>query len=193
MIIRPETKSDYQAVHAVNSSAFETNAEAKLVDVLRIKANPVISLVAEENEQVIGHILFTPVTLTKHSGSNKPTLIPQNAARDEGGAPDGIPSSDLRIMGLAPMAVLPDFQRKEIGSALVRAGLEQCQQLGYGAVVVLGHPKYYPRFGFSPSSGFGIKSEYDVPEEVFMVTELLPGYLKDRTGTIKYHPAFGEL
>ncbi len=96
-------------------------------------------------------------------------------------------------MGLAPMAVAPEHQRKGIGSALVRAGLEQCKQLGFAAVVVLGHPEYYPRFGFSPSSRFGINSEYEVPEEVFMAMELQPGALSGKTGRVKYHAAFSNV
>ena len=111
--------------------------------------------------------MFSPVSLTGHPGA--------------------------KIMGLAPMAVAPDHQRKGIGSTLVRAGLERCQQLGFGAVVVLGHSEYYPRFGFSPSSRFGMGCEYDVPEEVFMVMELQPGYLRGRSGTIKYHAAFSNV
>ena len=85
------------------------------------------------------------------------------------------------------MAVVPAHQRKRIGSALVRAGLDRCRQLGFDAVVVLGHPEYYPRFGFSPACKFGIDSEYDVPEEVFMVLELQSGALSGITGKVKYH------
>jgi len=146
MVIRTEEERDRAAVYAVNAAAFETPLEAKLVDVLRQQAQPVVSLVAEDDQTVVGHILFTPVSLTGHPA--------------------------LNIMGLAPMAVAREHQRKGIGSALVRAGLERCKQLGSGAVVVLGHPEYYPRFGFSPSSRFGIGCEYEVPEEVFMVVEL---------------------
>ena len=101
--------------------------------------------------------------------------------------------TELKIMGLAPMAVLPEHQRKGVGSELVRTSLEMCKQLGFGAVVVLGHPEYYPRFGFSPSSRLGIGCEYQVPEDVFMVMELQTGYLRDATGTIKYHSAFSDV
>ncbi len=164
MLIRNEEPKDYPAVHRINSSAFTTPAEAHLVDVLRKEAYPTISLIAEENGEPVGHIMFSPVTL---SGD-----------------------ADRLIMGLGPMAVVPEQQRKRIGSTLVRIGLEKCKQLGYGAVVVLGHPWFYPRFGFLPSLRFGIDSEYDVPEEIFMVIELEPGYLQGASGTIRYHPAF---
>lgn len=167
MLIRDEEQKDRAAAHAVNVSAFETPAESDLVDALREQAHPVVSLVAVEDGTIVGHIMFSPVSLSGHPG--------------------------LKIMGLAPMAVAPEHQRKGIGSALVHAGLNRCKQQGFGAVVVLGHPEYYPRFGFSPSTRFGIKCEYEVPEEVFMVFELLPGYLRDASGTIKYHVAFSNL
>ena len=164
MLIRAENEKDRDAVFAVNISAFDTPSEANLVDVLREKAEPVVSLVAEVNGEVVGHILFSPVSLFLN------------------------PS--LKVMGLAPMAVAPEQQRRGIGSALVRAGLEQCRQLGFAAVVVLGHPEYYIRFGFSPSPRFGIDSAYEVPDEVFMAMELQPGALSGKTGRVKYHPAF---
>jgi len=130
MLIRSEEQKDQAAVYAVNVSAFETPVEAHLVDALRKETYPNVSLVAEDNNAVVGHIMFSPVSLLDHP--------------------------DLKIIGLGPMAVTPEHQRKGIGSALVRAGVERCKQLGLGAVVVLGHPKYYPRFGFSPSTRFGI-------------------------------------
>ena len=158
---------DRDAVRAVNAAAFETPAEADLVDALRQQASPLISLVAEENAKVVGHIMFSPVSFLDHH--------------------------DLKVMALAPMAVAPMQQRKGIGSALVRAGLDQCRQLNCAAVVVLGHPEYYPRFGFSPASRFGIDSEYDVPEEVFMAMELQPGALNGMKGTVRFHSAFRDI
>ena len=166
MLIRPEEPGDWAAVRAVNASAFETPLEANLVDLLREQAEPIVSLVAEDTGAVVGHIMFSPVSLPGHPA--------------------------LRIMGLAPMAVAPEHQRKGIGSALVRAGLERCRQLGFGAVVVLGHPDYYPRFGFQPSTRFGIGCEYDVPEGVFMAMELQDGCLRGASGKIQYHGAFGR-
>jgi putative acetyltransferase len=167
MLIRAEKAGDRDAVYAVNVSAFETASEAKLVDTLREQVQPVVSLVAEDNGEVIGHIVFSPVSLS------------------------GYPN--LKVMGLAPMAVAPRQQRRGIGSALVRAGLDQCRQLGFAAVVVLGHPEYYPRFGFSTASQFGIDSEYDVPDEVFVALELEPDALSGKTGRVKYHAAFSNI
>jgi putative acetyltransferase len=154
-------------VHAVNVSAFETPAEANLVEVLRKDAHPYLSLVVEEDKKIVGHIMFSPVMLSGHT--------------------------DLKIMGLGPMAVLPEQQRKGIGSALVKAGLIKCKDLGFGAAVVLGHKDFYPRFGFESSLRYGIGCEYDVPPEVFMIIELQPGYLQDAQGIIQYHAAFNDV
>ncbi len=163
--IRREREGDRTAVHRVNVAAFETAVEADLVDLLRGEASPLISLVAEEEREVVGHILFSPVVL---------------AGRPE-----------LRLMGLGPMGVLPERQRQGIGSALVEAGLAECRREGFDAVVVLGHPEYYSRFGFVPSAQFHLACEFPVPAEVFMVKELEPGCLKGATGVVSYHPAFG--
>lgn len=167
VLIRPETQEDHDAVHAVNLAAFDTPQEAGLVDVLREQARPLVSIVAEEAGAILGHILFSPVSLEGHL--------------------------DLHLMGLAPMAVSPAHQRSGIGSRLVAAGLEHCGRLSCAAVVVLGHPAFYPRFGFAPASEVGIGCEYDVPPEVFMVLEIQPGALAARSGTIRYHPAFGSV
>jgi len=164
MKIREEAASDVAAIRDVNRAAFGTDSEARLVDLLRDRAAPIVSLVAEHAGAIVAHICFSPVTLSGHD--------------------------DLNLMGLAPMAVLPSEQRRGIGSALVRAGLERCADLSCAAVVVLGHPEYYPRFGFVPASRFGIGSEYEVPDDVFMVLELQPGRLRGRSGTARYHPAF---
>lgn len=167
MLIRAEEPGDWVAVHAVNVSAFETPLEANLVDALRDQAQPLVSLIAEDNGAIVGHIMFSPVSLSGHPA--------------------------LGIMGLAPMAVAPVYQRKGIGSALVRDGLDQCKRRGFGAVVVLGHPAYYPRFGFSAATRFGIVCEYEVPEDAFMVVELHAGFLRGVSATAKYHAAFSEV
>jgi putative acetyltransferase len=93
-------------------------------------------------------------------------------------------------MGLGPMAVAPSRQRKGIGSALVRDGLRRCKALGYRVVVVVGHPTYYPRFGFVPAIRFGLRCEYDVPTDVFMAVELEPGALNGISGFVRYDDAF---
>jgi putative acetyltransferase len=164
--IRRETPADAAAVRRVNESAFETSTEADLVERLHAGARPLVSLVAEEDGAIVGHILFSPVTL---SGA-----------------------AETPIMGLAPMAVVPAHQQRGIGSALVRAGLLACKELGFDAVVVLGHAEYYPRFGFQPAARFGVSCEYDVPDDVFMALELTAGALGRTGGTIRYHGAFAS-
>jgi putative acetyltransferase len=165
--VRPEHPADAAAIEAVNRAAFGQPAEATLVALLREQASPLISLVADDGHEIVGHVLFSPVTLTGHA--------------------------DVRIMGLAPMAVMPVMQRRGIGSMLARAGLDACTRLGADAVVVLGHAQYYPRFGFRPASVFGLRCEYDVPDEVFMARELAPGRMAGKNGTIRYHAAFARV
>ena len=166
MIIREERRVDVESIRAVNLAAFETSTEAQLVDALRRQATPLISLVAEDDANIVGHILFSPVTLTSEPG--------------------------LSLMGLAPMAVVPSRQRQGVGSRLVREGLARCREVDAAGVVVLGHPEYYPRFGFVPASRLFLRSEYDVPEEAFMARELREGALKGLSGTIRYHPVFAD-
>jgi putative acetyltransferase len=164
-IIRAEQPRDVSGIRQVNCTAFNSTVEADIVDALRQHAEPFVSLVATEADDVVGHIAFSPVTLAGHP--------------------------DVPIAGLAPMAILPSRQRQGIGSSLVRAGLGECSRLHFVAVVVLGHAGYYPRFGFVPASTLGLASEYDVPDDVFMALELQPAALRQRRGTIRYHPAFG--
>jgi putative acetyltransferase len=166
--VRTENLEDRKSVRRVNELAFEQPNEADLVDALRANANPYISLVAVIDEQVVGHIFFSPVSV-----------------ESEGSA--------FTAMGLAPMAVLPEYQNQGIGSQLVREGLRECERLGQDIVVVLGHPNYYPRFGFAPASLKGLRSEYDVPDEVFMVLELSEGALGGRRGLVKYHSEFSRM
>ena len=161
-----ELPAHWPAVHALNVAAFGQPGEANLVDALRAQARPTVSLIAEENGDVIGHILFSPVTVGGHRGL---------------------------LMGLGPMAVAPSRQRRGIGSALVLMGLAECRSVGAQAVVVLGHPEFYPRFGFIPADRFGLRCEYDVPHEAFMALELCPAALGDISGTVRYHAAFAAL
>jgi putative acetyltransferase len=160
--IRPEATPDRAAVRALNTAAFGQRGEADLVDRLREQADPYLALVAEDAGEIVGHIAFTPVTVAGASG----------------------------VMGLAPMAVAPKHQRQGIGGALVLAGLKACREAGAVAVVVLGHPAYYPRFGFAPAHLFGLTSAYDAPPEAFMALELAPDALAGASGVARYHAAF---
>jgi putative acetyltransferase len=164
MLIRPETPADKLGIQTVNQAAFQNDQEAMLVDKLRETANPIVSLVAEESAVIIGHILFTPVHL--------------------------LTNPELSIMGLGPMAVEPTRQNTGIGAALVAEGLKQCKTIGVEAIVVLGHPDYYPRFGFVKASKHGIECAYDAPDEAFMALELQPEALKNNKGPVEYHEAF---
>ena len=170
MEVRLEQPEDIEAIHRVNALAFGREDEADLVDRLR-DVVPIISLVAVDSnqEQILGHILFSPVAIA-------------------GQCPD-----DLHIAGLAPIAVLPDYQRQGIGAQLMQDGLKECDRQGFKAVVVLGHPAYYPKFGFIPAKEKGLKCEYEVPDEAFMVLELQSDALAGCVGTIKYCAEFAIL
>lgn len=167
-IIRPERPTDHKAVHEIHKLAFETEAEADLVDGLRQHAQPVVSLVAEVDSQVVGHILFTPVGI--------------------GDTPSG-PAS----LGLAPLSVHPDFQDQGIGKVLAEAGLAACRDAGAEIVVTLGHPDYYQRFGFTPAVEEGISYLERDFDPFFMVKELVSGSLANYQGEVRYHQLFEEL
>ena len=167
-IVRPENPADYARVHEINHLAFETDSEALLVDGLRAEAQPVISLVAEMGDEVVGHILFTPVAI-------------------------GDTPASMATMGLTPLAVHPEFQDHGVGGELVKVGLEACAAAGCEAVVTLGHPEYYARFGFTPAVEQGISyvgSDYD---SFFLVKELVPDTLEFFQGEAKFHRLIEEL
>jgi putative acetyltransferase len=178
--IRCETPQDYPAVYEVNQSAFGRHAEADLVEELRKAAQPTLSLVAEQDGQVVGHIFFSPVTVKS-------------------------PAGDWTGMGLGPMAVAPAWQGQGIGAQLVQRGLQACRdagrdagreaghEAGWEVVVVLGHSEFYPRFGFKISRPLGITCSFPVPDEAFMVAELQPRALGGRSGVVHYHPAFNNV
>jgi putative acetyltransferase len=162
--IRADQPGDAPAVREINEQAFGGPQEARIVDALR-GAIGAISLVAESGDRLVGHILFTPIAVEP-------------------------PVSGRRFAGLGPMAVRPDHQRRGIGGQLVRAGLDECRRLGYAAVVVIGHPEYYPRFGFVPGDTRGLQYEHPVPREAFMVLELETGALAGCAGVVRYPPQF---
>jgi len=165
LIIRQETLEDVAAIRHVNKEAFGQKEEAEIIKKLRNRGVLTISLVAAQDNEIVGHIAFSPVKIESEHSS-------------------------FGAIALAPMSVLPAYQRKGIGSQLVDAGLKECRRLGHELVVVLGHPAYYPRFGFVPASTYGIKSEYDVPDEAFMVLELRQWVFSGRSGIVKYQPEF---
>jgi putative acetyltransferase len=172
--VRDEQLEDIPAIRSVHQAAFPGPGEARLVDLLRQAGKASISLVAEFDGVVAGHILFSPVT----AGREEANLLSSEPAR-----------VDRKGLGLAPVAVLPEYQSQGIGSALIRAGLEMCRKCGFEFVVVLGAPRYYSRFGFRPASRFGLENEYGVDEE-FMAQELTPGGLSGVKGLVKYQPEF---
>ena len=169
-LIRSETPDDVVAVREVNELAFGQPAEASLVDKLRQSCGEALSLVAvdEARDAIVGHILFTPVVVESHGRR-------------------------MVGMGLAPMAVHPDCQRQGIGSELVRHGLRILAGRGCPFVVVVGHPEYYPRFGFEPASRHRLASQWDgMPDEAFMVTILDQPAMTGVGGVARYRIEFDE-
>lgn len=173
MIIRDEQPDDPASIREINEQAFGQPDEANLVDALRETCSPLLSFVATTNDRVVGHILFSPVAINNNN---------QKRESDYNGP-----------MGLAPMAVRPEFQRQGIGSALVKEGIIRLEAGGCPLVVVLGHPKYYPRFGFVPASTVGLRCIWDVPDEVFMALVLDKGWKSSGSGLVQYHPEFDDL
>lgn len=163
--VRPEIPGDIADVRRILREAFGQPQEAAVVDALREADAITVGLVAEIEGRIVGHIVFTPMS-------------PETA------------QSAADILSLAPVAVDPDSQRCGVGQALVRRGLDACRDSGATAVIVLGHSEYYPRFGFSRASGFGVRCEWDVPDEAFMAMELTPGALDDITGVVRFRPEF---
>jgi len=164
--VRNEREQDAAAIQQVHVAAFGGSAEAKLVRLISERKKALISLVAVSKDSVVGHILFSRVTIDN--------------------APAGFNS-----VGLAPLAVSPKFQRRGIGSKLIREGLERCNQASYDAVVVLGDPVYYSRFGFVLTVDFGLENEYGAYDE-FMVLALRDRALEAVSGVVKYLPEFRE-
>jgi putative acetyltransferase len=166
-LIRPERAADQEAIRQVNSLAFGQDAEARLVDALRAGGFDRVSLVAEKDGQVVGHIMFSALQITTQHGT-------------------------ITALALAPLAVLPAYQHQGIGSSLVERGLELCRELGHRIVVVLGHPDFYPRFGFSSKLAERLESPYSGGSS-FMAAELVPGALGGVVGKVVYPPPFNDL
>jgi putative acetyltransferase len=163
-VVRPEQPGDIAAIHALHAASFPTDAEARLVSLLRAAGHLPVSLVAEADGAVVGHVAFSPVV----------------AATGAVGA------------GLAPVAVLAPHRRQGIAARLIEAGLAACRSAGYGWAVVMGEPAYYSRFGFRPASAFGLSDEYG-GGPAFQVVELVPAGLPSGAGLVRYAPEFASL
>lgn len=161
MNIRLEEPDDRDAIHSVHAASFPTAGEARLVDALRASGSLCVSLVAVVDGVIAGHVAFSPVAVA--------------------GATDGV--------GLAPVAVLPAFRRRGIAKKLIREGLEACERLEFGFVVVLGDPTYYRRCGFLPAEGWGLSDEYG-GGEAFQALELRPASIPTGGGLVRYAPEF---
>jgi putative acetyltransferase len=166
-LIRPQTPTDNEAIRHVNRLAFGQDAEAQLVDTLRGGGYVRASLVAEQDGKVVGHVLFSALPIITEA-----KMVP--------------------ALALAPMAVLPGYQKQGIGSALIRCGLDICRAQGHRIVIVLGHPHFYQRFGFSSKLTAQLESPYS-ERESFMVVELIPGALDGIAGRVEYPPPFKAL
>jgi putative acetyltransferase len=166
--IREEKLKDIEATRNLNELAFDGPAEAKVIDKLRQICDGYLSLVAVDGDEIVGHVLFSPATI-EHN--------------------DNI----IRGMGLAPIAVLPSHQRKGIGTALIKHGLQLLREKGCPFVIVLGHPDYYPRFGFVPASRYNLKSQWEgIPDLAFMILVFDQKALKDVHGIARYRDEFNE-
>ena len=162
-MIRAATPSDYAAIRQVVRHAFRQDDEANLVEQLRADGDALVELVAASEIAIQGHILYSPLTIVRGSET-------------------------LRAAALAPVSVLPAFQRHGLGSELIRAGNARCAELGCVAIIVLGHAEYYPRFGFSPKLAESLQAPFSGPH--FMALEIEPGALTDG-GKVQYAKAFG--
>jgi putative acetyltransferase len=165
-VIRDEAVGDAPAVRLVNEEAFGSQVEASLVDALRTGCDDRLSLVAEQDGAIVGHILFTPVEI-------------------------GAAGGGVRGYGLAPMAVRPGWQRRGIGSALITEGTRRLREAGASYVIVLGHPEYYPRFGFERASQHGVRCQWPgVADEAFMLLVLDAAVAPRLAGVARYRPEF---
>ena len=168
VIVREQQAGDVEEIRALNLAAFGGAREGALVDTLRANGGISLSLVATTGEKVAGHILYSPVAISCNG-------------------------KELAGAGLGPMAVLPEHQRKSIGAELIRAANEELKKRGCPFIVVLGHPEYYPRFGFRPAGAHGIRCQWNVPDNVFMILFLDESAMKGVSGLAKYRPEFSEL
>ena len=162
--IRDERPADIASIRGVNTRAFGRDQEANIVDALRANGAALLSLIAVEERDVIGHVMFSPVTIGQVTGA-----------------------------GLGPMAVVPERQSQGIGGDLVKTGLQRLRNASCPFIVVLGHPGFYPRFGFRPASAYGISCEWPVPDEAFMVIVLDALHMQTVKGMARYRQEFSTV
>jgi putative acetyltransferase len=168
--IQEESEQDLAGIRLVQRLAFQRDDEADVVDRLRENCPVFISLVAKIGDKVVGHILFTPARLIQNQGWS------------------------IEGLGLAPLAVLPEYQKQGIGTGLCIEGLTRAALAGYPFVVVLGDSAYYPRFGFKPAITYGIQCAYeDVPDEAFMIKMLKPKIMTGVEGVVYYRQEFDSV
>jgi putative acetyltransferase len=163
IVVRPESSDDHAAIREVLLRAFGQDDESRLVDALRAGGFSRLSLVSEQDDRIVGHILFSDLAIVTDRGT-------------------------VPALALAPLAVLPEYQRRGVGSMLIREGLVHCRQSGHRIVIVLGHEHYYPRFGFSAALAQPLQSSYSGPN--FMALELVPGALGGVAGQVRYPAPF---
>lgn len=168
VFIREEHPDDIEAIRSVNEKAFAQSQESHIVDALRSNSAALLSLVAIVDNEIVGHIIYSPATVHSEHG-------------------------DILGAALGPMAVLPEYQRKGIGSKLVDTGNQELRAKDVPFIIVLGHPHYYPRFGFEPASRHGIRCEWEVPDDVFMVLILDQGKMSGISGMAKYRTEFSTV
>ena len=164
--IRPERPGDVESVQALLLASFGCEVQARLVDRLRASGKIALSLVAEDRARILGHVVFSKIVASVEGGE---------------------------VSALAPLAVVPAFQRLGIGSALVSAGLERCRLERQARVLVLGDPVYYARFGFVPAARFGLKCPFPAAEHSFTAIELEPGAFAGVSGTVRFGHEFDDL
>jgi predicted N-acetyltransferase YhbS len=167
--IRKEEEKDYTEVESLLNKAFGQKNEGILVNRLRKNPDfiPELSLIAGYKGAIVGYILFFPILIVSGHGNH-------------------------RSLALAPMAILPDFQKKGIGKKLIHAGLVRAEESGFSSIIVVGHPDYYPRFGFKPASRYNIKPPFNIPDNVFLARELTVEGLRNVSGTVHYPEEFNK-
>jgi predicted N-acetyltransferase YhbS len=166
--IRQEVKEDYKRVFKITKLAFGQEKESKLIEKIRKGPNfvPELSLVAEKNNEIVGHILFSKMKI--------------------------VGESEYETLMLAPLAVIPELQKQGIGGKLVKKGIEKAIELGFDSIIVVGHKDYYPKFGFQKASKWGIKCPFEVPDGAFMAIELTKKALENKAGVVQFPEEFME-